>query len=200
MSRSANRSTAPGRKREWAVRVYYKPFVNWIWGGCVLMALGGLLAMLDRRYRVKSRASSASSTPRRGTPTTHEPLFSGSLVGFAALVALLAVGLGLNPRDVPSPLVGKPAPTFTLPVLATPEQDARPEGHAGQGLAAQRLGLVVRLLPRRSIRCWSNFSKNGNVPLVGLNYKEVRGDGGFDMSKMAPRKKRSWPSSAPTPG
>ena len=42
---------------EWAVRVYYKPFVDWIWGGCVLMALGGLLAMLDRRYRVRSRAA-----------------------------------------------------------------------------------------------------------------------------------------------
>ncbi len=40
---------------EWAVRVYYKPFVDWIWGGCVLMALGGLLAMLDRRYRSKVR-------------------------------------------------------------------------------------------------------------------------------------------------
>ena len=48
---------------EWAVRVYYKPFVDWIWGGCVLMALGGLLAMLDRRYRVKSRAPSTVATP-----------------------------------------------------------------------------------------------------------------------------------------
>jgi len=36
----------------WAVRVYYKPFVDWIWGGCVLMALGGLLALCDRRYRI----------------------------------------------------------------------------------------------------------------------------------------------------
>ncbi len=35
----------------WAVRVYYKPFVDWIWGGCVLMAFGGLLAITDRRYR-----------------------------------------------------------------------------------------------------------------------------------------------------
>ena len=42
---------------EWAVRVYYKPFVDWIWGGCILMALGGLFAMLDRRYRVKARAA-----------------------------------------------------------------------------------------------------------------------------------------------
>jgi len=35
----------------WAVRVYYKPFVDWIWAGCVLMALGGLVAVSDRRYR-----------------------------------------------------------------------------------------------------------------------------------------------------
>jgi cytochrome c-type biogenesis protein CcmF len=37
--------------KAWAVRVYYKPFVDWIWGGCLLMALGGLCAALDRRYR-----------------------------------------------------------------------------------------------------------------------------------------------------
>jgi cytochrome c-type biogenesis protein CcmF len=37
----------------WAVRVYYKPFVDWIWGGCLLMALGGVIAMSDRRYRLK---------------------------------------------------------------------------------------------------------------------------------------------------
>ncbi|MDX9707708.1 MAG: heme lyase CcmF/NrfE family subunit, partial [Azospira sp.] len=42
---------------EWAVRVYHKPFVDWIWGGTVLMAIGGLIAILDRRYRVKTRAS-----------------------------------------------------------------------------------------------------------------------------------------------
>ena len=43
----------------WAVRVYHKPFVDWIWGGCVLMALGGLLAMTDRRYRSRSHAASS---------------------------------------------------------------------------------------------------------------------------------------------
>jgi len=43
----------------WSVRLYVKPFVNWIWGGCVLMALGGLLAITDRRYRIKSRAAAA---------------------------------------------------------------------------------------------------------------------------------------------
>ncbi len=44
----------------WSVRVYYKPFVGWIWGGALLMALGGGLALSDRRYalaRQKERAA-----------------------------------------------------------------------------------------------------------------------------------------------
>ena len=39
--------------------VYYKPFVGWIWGGCLLMALGGALAVLDRRYRAARRTAAA---------------------------------------------------------------------------------------------------------------------------------------------
>jgi cytochrome c-type biogenesis protein CcmF len=45
--------------KAWAVRVYYKPFVDWIWGGCLLMALGGVLAMSDKRYRMKLRKAAA---------------------------------------------------------------------------------------------------------------------------------------------
>lgn len=40
----------------WAVRVYIKPFVDWIWAGCFLMALGGILAITDRRYRIKGKS------------------------------------------------------------------------------------------------------------------------------------------------
>jgi cytochrome c-type biogenesis protein CcmF len=47
----------------WIVRVYYKPFVNWIWGGCVVMALGGLLAATDRRYRRRSAEADESVQP-----------------------------------------------------------------------------------------------------------------------------------------
>jgi cytochrome c-type biogenesis protein CcmF len=43
----------------WSVRVYAKPFVTWIWGGCMLMALGGLIALSDRRYRVGVRRARA---------------------------------------------------------------------------------------------------------------------------------------------
>jgi cytochrome c-type biogenesis protein CcmF len=44
----------------WIVRVYHKPFVDWIWGGAFLMAIGGLLAVSDRRYRM-------ARAPRRET-------------------------------------------------------------------------------------------------------------------------------------
>ncbi|MDO2950864.1 heme lyase CcmF/NrfE family subunit [Aeromonas simiae] len=45
----------------WAVRLYYKPFVRWIWVGGLIMALGGLLAMLDRRYRFNRREEEAKA-------------------------------------------------------------------------------------------------------------------------------------------
>jgi cytochrome c-type biogenesis protein CcmF len=40
----------------WLLRVQHKPFVDWIWGGCLLMAIGGFLAASDRRYRTARAA------------------------------------------------------------------------------------------------------------------------------------------------
>ena len=45
----------------WAVRSYYKPLANWIWGGSILMALGGFLSLTDRRYRVAAGAAKVTS-------------------------------------------------------------------------------------------------------------------------------------------
>ncbi len=56
----------PLEGKAWAVRVYFKPFVDWIWGGCVLMALGGVMAMLDRRYRLKVKAGAADAVLAKG--------------------------------------------------------------------------------------------------------------------------------------
>ena len=50
----------------WSVRVYYKPFVSWIWGGVVMMALGGLLAAADRRYRLTAKAARAARLAGQG--------------------------------------------------------------------------------------------------------------------------------------
>jgi cytochrome c-type biogenesis protein CcmF len=48
----------------WSVRVYHKPLVTWIWGGCIVMALGGFLALTDSRYRgARRREKSAPLAP-----------------------------------------------------------------------------------------------------------------------------------------
>jgi len=47
----------PVAQGAWVVRVYHKPFVDWIWAGCFLMAIGGLIALSDRRYRIRSQES-----------------------------------------------------------------------------------------------------------------------------------------------
>ena len=44
----------------WGMRLYYKPFVQWIWLGAMLMAVGGVLAALDRRYRMKVKRGKAT--------------------------------------------------------------------------------------------------------------------------------------------
>ncbi|HEV8426297.1 MAG TPA: heme lyase CcmF/NrfE family subunit [Pyrinomonadaceae bacterium] len=54
----------------WSVRVYYKPFVGWIWGGAVLMALGGGLALSDRRYALAARKEREA---RQATKTVEIP-------------------------------------------------------------------------------------------------------------------------------
>jgi cytochrome c-type biogenesis protein CcmF len=45
----------------WIVRLYHKPFISWIWSGCLMMGFGGFLAAFDRRYRVKARAAQAAA-------------------------------------------------------------------------------------------------------------------------------------------
>ncbi len=49
----------------WIVRVYVKPFIDWIWGGCLVMALGGFLAATDRRYRSKVRKNEPATSGAR---------------------------------------------------------------------------------------------------------------------------------------
>ena len=95
---------------------------------------------------------------------------------FVALVALLGVGLKLDPREVPSPLIGKPAPHFELPQL-----------HETTRMFTERdmLGKVWMLNVWASwcVSCRDehpvllDLAASGAVPLYGLNYKDKREDG-----------------------
>jgi cytochrome c biogenesis protein CcmG/thiol:disulfide interchange protein DsbE len=107
--------------------------------------------------------------------------FLWPLVGFVALVVLLAVGLNLNPRDVPSPLVGKPAANFSLPVLGA-ERNFGPEDMKGK-VWLLNVWASWCVTCRQEHPVLVELGKKGIVPVIGLNYKEVRGDGETDIAK-----------------
>ena len=59
----------------WALRTWIKPFANWVWGGTIIMALGGLLSLTDRRYRIAAGAArpDAKAKPSSTPPTAGVP-------------------------------------------------------------------------------------------------------------------------------
>ncbi|GAB5446227.1 heme lyase CcmF/NrfE family subunit [Gymnodinialimonas sp.] len=58
----------PQQNGGWAVRTWIKPFANWIWGGTIIMALGGFLSLSDRRYRMAAGAAKPQRPPSSGVP------------------------------------------------------------------------------------------------------------------------------------
>jgi cytochrome c biogenesis protein CcmG/thiol:disulfide interchange protein DsbE len=92
---------------------------------------------------------------------------------FLVLVGFLAVGLNLNPREVPSPLIGKPAPAFTLTRLDAP------------GQTLQRDELLGKVWVLNVWASWCapcreehpllvDFARRKIAPIYGLNYKDSR--------------------------
>jgi cytochrome c biogenesis protein CcmG, thiol:disulfide interchange protein DsbE len=92
------------------------------------------------------------------------------LVIFAVLAVFFYVGLSLNPREVPSPFIGKAAPAFTLPVVGQPDKTFSPAENKGQ----------VWLLNIWAPWCVSCRDEHGvlmqlaeaGVPIYGLNWKD----------------------------
>jgi cytochrome c biogenesis protein CcmG/thiol:disulfide interchange protein DsbE len=102
--------------------------------------------------------------------------FAIPLVLFAALVAIFAIGLNRDPREVPSPFIDKPAPAFRVEQLHEPKAAFSPEEMKGK----------VWMLNVWASWCVScrvehpllvELSRRNIVPIVGLNYKDQRADG-----------------------
>lgn len=105
------------------------------------------------------------------------------LVLFIVLAIFLALGLKLNPKDIPSPLIDKPAPAFSLPILATPETKLSEKDLLGK----------VWLLNVWASWCVScreehplllELAKLNVVTIVGLNYKDEAHAAGKWLEKL----------------
>lgn len=94
---------------------------------------------------------------------------------FLVLAIFLAIGLNLNPREVPSPLIDKPAPAFQLPQLHEASRTLAPQDMKGKVW-------VFNVWASWCVACLEEhpllveFAKLNLVPIVGLNYKDNRAD------------------------
>ena len=97
---------------------------------------------------------------------------------FAVLMVFLLVGLSRDPRDVPSPLINKPAPMFSAPHLEQPEFNFSPSDLRGKvrmlhGWASWCVGC------REEHPVLLGFSRTHTLPIVGLDYKEKKPSDGL---------------------
>lgn len=90
---------------------------------------------------------------------------------FLILAGFLAVGLQLNPREVPSPLIGRPAPAFTLPLLSDPAKTLSTTDLRGQ---AWLLNVWASWCAscRQEHEILLDLARRGVAPVYGLDYKD----------------------------
>jgi cytochrome c biogenesis protein CcmG/thiol:disulfide interchange protein DsbE len=95
---------------------------------------------------------------------------------FIVLVVFLGIGLNRNPREVPSPLIDKPAPTFQVPQLHEPDKTISQKDMVGK-VWLFNVWASWCVSCRQEHPVLVELSKKNVVPIVGLNYKDVREDG-----------------------
>ena len=93
------------------------------------------------------------------------------LIIFALIAVFLGIGLKLNPREVPSPLIGKPAPAFNLPSLQLPEKMVQPADFKGQ-VWLLNVWATWCVSCRAEHQTLVQFNRQQLLPIVGLNYKD----------------------------
>jgi cytochrome c biogenesis protein CcmG/thiol:disulfide interchange protein DsbE len=95
---------------------------------------------------------------------------------FVALVLFLGIGLRLNPREVPSPFIGKPAPAFSLAQLNDADKTIAPQDMLGK-VWLLNVWASWCVSCRQEHPVLMDFSAKSIVPIIGLNYKDGREDG-----------------------
>ena len=98
------------------------------------------------------------------------------LAVFVVMVVFLGIGLKLDPREVPSPLINKPAPPFVLQQLHVPDKTFSQKDMLGK-VWMLNVWASWGVACREEHPTLVEFSRSGAVPIFGLNYKDERADG-----------------------
>jgi cytochrome c biogenesis protein CcmG/thiol:disulfide interchange protein DsbE len=93
------------------------------------------------------------------------------LVLFVVLVGFFAKGLFLNPREVPSPFIGRTAPAFTLPLVEDPSRSFSPADMKGQ-VWMLNVWAPWCVSCRQEHPVLMQIAQSGSIPIVGLNWKD----------------------------
>jgi cytochrome c biogenesis protein CcmG/thiol:disulfide interchange protein DsbE len=101
------------------------------------------------------------------------PLLLIPAIIFVVVAILLAVGLNLNPREVPSPLIGKPVPTFELSRLKDPQATLGSADLTGR-VSLVNVWATWCVSCRAEHKLLMALAQTGEVDIYGLNYKDQR--------------------------
>ncbi len=102
---------------------------------------------------------------------------------FIALLGFLYIGLHLNPREIPSPFIGKPAPSFKLTQLGKPDKTISNQDMLGK-VWLLNVWASWCVSCRQEHPVLMHFAKTGAVPIIGLNYKDKRDEGTAWLSEF----------------
>jgi cytochrome c biogenesis protein CcmG/thiol:disulfide interchange protein DsbE len=92
-------------------------------------------------------------------------------MAFLVMVVFLGIGLKLDPHEVPSPLINKPAPAFTLPQLHEPQKTFSPADMKGK-VWLLNVWASWCVSCRQEHVYLTEFARDGSINLMGLNYKD----------------------------